>query len=225
MTTCPACGKENEDSAFECKRCRAPLREEVPEGQAPGSEPAREQEASSEALGMECRRCEAPRGAPRGGGAGGGGGGGGGGTRGAAPPAGRRPGASAAEGAGAGRGAGREELLQLRRRQSARCQVLLRLRHAVREEGGADQGCTAASSPASARAEDRLAEGQGRAAALHPGLAHDPDRSGAGSRVDGGERARLGGGTAAGGAAGGGGLRRGSAVRRDTRRGAAAGAG
>ncbi len=59
MTTCPACGKENEDSAFECKRCRAPLREEVPEGQAPGSEPAREQEASSEALGMVCRRCEA----------------------------------------------------------------------------------------------------------------------------------------------------------------------
>jgi ribosomal protein L40E len=59
MTTCPACGKENEDSAFECKRCRAPLREEVPEGQAPGSEPAREQEASSEALGTVCRRCEA----------------------------------------------------------------------------------------------------------------------------------------------------------------------
>jgi ribosomal protein L40E len=54
MINCPACGKENEDSAFECKRCRAPLREDAPE-----SESAREQEASSQALGMVCRRCEA----------------------------------------------------------------------------------------------------------------------------------------------------------------------
>src|ERR1700674_4561191 len=54
MITCPACGKENEDSAFECKRCRAPLRED-----AAGSESARDQEASSQALGMVCRRCEA----------------------------------------------------------------------------------------------------------------------------------------------------------------------
>src|SRR4051794_22552910 len=30
MITCPACGKENEDSALDCKRCRAPLREDAP---------------------------------------------------------------------------------------------------------------------------------------------------------------------------------------------------
>jgi ribosomal protein L40E len=54
MINCPACGKENEDSAFECKRCRAPLREDPPE-----SAFARDQEASAQALGMVCRRCEA----------------------------------------------------------------------------------------------------------------------------------------------------------------------
>ena len=65
MMTCPACGKENEDSAFECKRCRAPLREEVPEEHAPEQAPAQveaapvEPEASSHALGMVCSRCEA----------------------------------------------------------------------------------------------------------------------------------------------------------------------
>ena len=54
MITCPACGKENEDSAFECKRCRAPLRDEIPEEQ-PAQEAAPE---SSESLGEVCRRCE-----------------------------------------------------------------------------------------------------------------------------------------------------------------------
>jgi ribosomal protein L40E len=49
MVTCPACGKENEDSAYECKRCRAPLREGEPEGSAP----------EGGALGSVCRRCEA----------------------------------------------------------------------------------------------------------------------------------------------------------------------
>jgi ribosomal protein L40E len=55
MITCPACGKENEDSAFECRRCRAPLRED-----APPEEHAAEPEAapSSESLGEVCRRCE-----------------------------------------------------------------------------------------------------------------------------------------------------------------------
>jgi len=43
MVTCPACGKENDESAYECKRCRAPLREE-PAGNS---------------LGGVCRRCEA----------------------------------------------------------------------------------------------------------------------------------------------------------------------
>lgn len=47
MVTCPACGKENEDAALECRRCRAPLREEEP--------PAA---AASGALGEVCRRCE-----------------------------------------------------------------------------------------------------------------------------------------------------------------------
>jgi hypothetical protein len=28
MITCPACGKENEDNAYECRRCRAPFRDE-----------------------------------------------------------------------------------------------------------------------------------------------------------------------------------------------------
>src|SRR6266852_8374407 len=51
MITCPACGKENEDSAFECRRCRAPLRDEVPE-QAPAG-------AASSEVGTVCRRCEA----------------------------------------------------------------------------------------------------------------------------------------------------------------------
>src|SRR5262249_53867391 len=61
MITCPACGKENEDSAFECKRCRAPLRDEVPEEQpaqdAPHAEAAPAPD-SSESLGEVCRRCE-----------------------------------------------------------------------------------------------------------------------------------------------------------------------
>ncbi len=47
MVTCPACGKENEDAALECRRCRAPLREEEP--------PA---DAASGSLGEVCRRCE-----------------------------------------------------------------------------------------------------------------------------------------------------------------------
>src|SRR5437762_1794172 len=49
MVTCPACGKENEDSAYECKRCRAPLREEEPQAKL----------AASQSLGDVCRRCEA----------------------------------------------------------------------------------------------------------------------------------------------------------------------
>ena len=65
MTTCPACGKENEDSAFECRRCRAPLREDVPEEHPAEHTPVQaeaapvEPEASSDALGMVCSRCEA----------------------------------------------------------------------------------------------------------------------------------------------------------------------
>ena len=68
MVTCPACGKENEDAAFECRRCRAPLREEIPEEHTAGQAPAAaapalgaqvELEASSGALGMVCNRCEA----------------------------------------------------------------------------------------------------------------------------------------------------------------------
>lgn len=51
MITCPACGKENEDSAFECRRCRAPLRDEVVE-----ETPA---ESASSEVGTVCRRCEA----------------------------------------------------------------------------------------------------------------------------------------------------------------------
>lgn len=58
MITCPACGKENEDSAYECKRCRAPLRDEVPEEQ-PAEEAAPAAPQSSESLGEVCRRCEA----------------------------------------------------------------------------------------------------------------------------------------------------------------------
>lgn len=50
MIHCHACGKENEDAASECKRCRAPLREEAP------SSPAPEQAGE---LGTVCRRCEA----------------------------------------------------------------------------------------------------------------------------------------------------------------------
>jgi ribosomal protein L40E len=48
MITCPACGKENEDTAFECKRCRAPFREE---------EPAAGAGAAAQSLGELCRRC------------------------------------------------------------------------------------------------------------------------------------------------------------------------
>lgn len=48
MILCHACGKENEDAASECKRCRAPLREEG----------AAAEQASGE-LGTVCRRCEA----------------------------------------------------------------------------------------------------------------------------------------------------------------------
>jgi len=50
MVTCPACGKENEDVASECKRCRAPLRDEA----APV-----EFEAAPGSLGEVCGRCEA----------------------------------------------------------------------------------------------------------------------------------------------------------------------
>lgn len=66
MITCPACGKENEDSAFECKRCRAPLRDEMPEERhaepeaaAVEAAPVGEPEATADALGIVCRRCEA----------------------------------------------------------------------------------------------------------------------------------------------------------------------
>src|SRR6058998_199382 len=62
MITCPACGKENEDSAFECKRCRAPLREDVPAEhpaeEAPPSAEAAPADDSSGSLGEVCRRCE-----------------------------------------------------------------------------------------------------------------------------------------------------------------------
>ena len=47
MVTCPACGKENAESALECKRCRAPMREQ--EAAAEGAD----------SLGDVCRRCEA----------------------------------------------------------------------------------------------------------------------------------------------------------------------
>ncbi|HXL40268.1 MAG TPA: zinc ribbon domain-containing protein [Myxococcales bacterium] len=50
MITCPACGKENEDSADECKRCRAPLREE---------EPPVEFQPEAGSLGEVCSHCEA----------------------------------------------------------------------------------------------------------------------------------------------------------------------
>jgi hypothetical protein len=50
MITCPACGKENEDSAYECKRCRAPLREE---------ELPVEFQPEAGSLGEVCSRCEA----------------------------------------------------------------------------------------------------------------------------------------------------------------------
>ncbi len=87
MITCPACGKENEDSAVLCRRCRGPLRDEpeelAPEEPAAGvhhaapagahsHEPqaidhshdqqpaatADEPTASSDSLGEVCRRCE-----------------------------------------------------------------------------------------------------------------------------------------------------------------------
>jgi ribosomal protein L40E len=54
MINCPACGKENEDSALECRRCRAPLREGIPE-----EAPAEEAAVSSNSFGEVCRRCEA----------------------------------------------------------------------------------------------------------------------------------------------------------------------
>src|SRR2546425_1674905 len=50
MLICPAWGKENEDVASECKRCRAPLREE---------EAAADAVALPQSLGEVCRRCEA----------------------------------------------------------------------------------------------------------------------------------------------------------------------
>src|SRR5438445_13711608 len=50
MLICPACGKENEDVASECKRCRAPLREE---------EASADAVALPQSLGEVCRRCEA----------------------------------------------------------------------------------------------------------------------------------------------------------------------
>src|SRR4051812_669524 len=53
MITCPACGKENDDSSLECKRCRAPLREDAPAEEAAG------EAASSSAFGAVCPRCEA----------------------------------------------------------------------------------------------------------------------------------------------------------------------
>jgi pSer/pThr/pTyr-binding forkhead associated (FHA) protein/ribosomal protein L40E len=63
MMTCPACGKDNEDSAFECRRCRAPLREDL-EAAAPAeptahAAPAEEAATSSDTFGQVCRRCEA----------------------------------------------------------------------------------------------------------------------------------------------------------------------
>src|SRR3954469_15680988 len=62
MITCPACGKENEDSALDCKRCRAPLREDAPpEEEVTAAEAPAEAapaEAGSESLGEVCRRCE-----------------------------------------------------------------------------------------------------------------------------------------------------------------------
>jgi ribosomal protein L40E len=47
MITCPACGKENDESAHECRRCRAPLRDD------------HEAHPAHEAMGEVCRRCEA----------------------------------------------------------------------------------------------------------------------------------------------------------------------
>ena len=51
MITCPACGKENEDAAYECKRCRAPLRDG-------GADETTAAAPSSGALGEVCRHCE-----------------------------------------------------------------------------------------------------------------------------------------------------------------------
>src|SRR5438270_4681640 len=48
MVTCPACGKENDDAAYECKRCRAPLREEESPAGA----------AAAGSMGEVCGRCE-----------------------------------------------------------------------------------------------------------------------------------------------------------------------
>src|SRR4051812_27832102 len=63
MITCPACGKENVDSAIDCKRCRAPLRDDVPEHhhEAPPAEepaPAEAAPAGSSDLGTVCPRGE-----------------------------------------------------------------------------------------------------------------------------------------------------------------------
>jgi ribosomal protein L40E len=81
MITCPACGKENEDSAVLCKRCRGPLRDEdpgmsepelapvdpsppappepEPEQVAAPPPPVAEDPISSDSLGEVCRNCEA----------------------------------------------------------------------------------------------------------------------------------------------------------------------
>ncbi len=78
MILCPACGKENDDSAVLCRRCRGPLRDEPEEDLAaeaqlepahhepPATAHANEQPAatadeptaSSDSLGEVCRRCE-----------------------------------------------------------------------------------------------------------------------------------------------------------------------
>src|SRR3954447_12484242 len=66
MITCPACGKENEDSALDCKRCRAPLRDDAPPeeevtaagGEAPAEGAPAEPPASSHSLGAGCGRSE-----------------------------------------------------------------------------------------------------------------------------------------------------------------------
>jgi ribosomal protein L40E/pSer/pThr/pTyr-binding forkhead associated (FHA) protein len=50
MVTCPACGKENAESAYECKRCRAPLRDQ---------DAAAARVEGADSLGEVCRRCEA----------------------------------------------------------------------------------------------------------------------------------------------------------------------
>ena len=66
MMTCPACGKENEDAAVLCRRCRGPLRDEPDEelaheaaqGHPQPAATADEPTASSDSLGEVCRRCD-----------------------------------------------------------------------------------------------------------------------------------------------------------------------